>query len=262
MKVKINDIRHDAAVLDYESDVEADVAIPVWLWGWYNANVEREYKKKYGFVLSDMAHCIEESDADAAVLSFHAVKMLTGGEGGMILTNRRDVYEYVRGYVNLGRTRGRRCEMNGSNYKMSEITAAFVLSGVDFLDEQIGHGAWLYEEYREFVDEHLKRWVMYSPRSEQHLFWGFSGYLCPLVVDVPREIVEARLLHDYGIETFAGYSRYVPTDEPFFNGEVISEELGKWLSRHVVFLPCYYGMDRETLNKVCNALKELEEKLK
>ena len=210
-----------------------------------------------------MAHCVEEEvNADAAVLSFHAVKMLTGGEGGMILTNRKDVYEYVKGYVNLGRTRGRRCEMNGNNYKMSEITAAFVLSGMDFLGEQIEHGVWIYERYYDFVENQLERWVMYIPEDEQHGLWSFSGYLCPLVVDVPREIVEGRLLHDYGVETFAGYSRYVPTDEPFFNGEVISDRLGKWLSRHVVFLPCHYDMNREMLNKVCNALKELEEKLK
>jgi UDP-4-amino-4,6-dideoxy-N-acetyl-beta-L-altrosamine transaminase len=60
--------------------------------------------------------------SDAAILSFHAVKIITSGEGGMILTNRADLYEKLTRLRTHGITRR------------------------EELFEQPGHGPWYYEQ--------------------------------------------------------------------------------------------------------------------
>lgn len=78
--------------------------------------------------------------ADATVFSFHPVKHITTGEGGMVVTNRKDIYESV----SLNRTHGitrdpekmEKCdggwyyEMTelGFNYRLTDIQAALGVS--------------------------------------------------------------------------------------------------------------------------------------
>jgi UDP-4-amino-4,6-dideoxy-N-acetyl-beta-L-altrosamine transaminase len=85
--------------------------------------------------------------SDAAVLSFHAVKIITSGEGGMILTNRTDLYERLVRLRSHGITR---CEglfqqpspgpwyyeqlELGYNYRLTDIQAALGLSQTKRLD--------------------------------------------------------------------------------------------------------------------------------
>ena len=71
-------------------------------------------KEKYGFVyIEDGAHVIgttykgrpNGSIADMTTLSFHAVKTITGGEGGAVVTNSREYYEKLLLYRTHGITR-------------------------------------------------------------------------------------------------------------------------------------------------------------
>jgi UDP-4-amino-4,6-dideoxy-N-acetyl-beta-L-altrosamine transaminase len=79
--------------------------------------------------------------SDAAILSFHAVKIVTTGEGGMILTNRADLYEKLIRLRTHGITRREdvfqqpsdgpwyyeQIEL-GFNYRLTDIQAALGLS--------------------------------------------------------------------------------------------------------------------------------------
>jgi UDP-4-amino-4,6-dideoxy-N-acetyl-beta-L-altrosamine transaminase len=85
--------------------------------------------------------------SDATVLSFHAVKIITSGEGGMILTNRADLYEKLVRLRSHGITRREdlfqqpspgpwyyeQIEL-GYNYRLTDIQAALGLSQTKRLD--------------------------------------------------------------------------------------------------------------------------------
>jgi perosamine synthetase len=86
------------------------------------------------------------SFGDSAILSFCAPKVITMGEGGMILTNSRDVYERARLIYNHGRvetsdyfssTEQMQYVMLGYNFRMSTMTAALGISQMDKLDKII-----------------------------------------------------------------------------------------------------------------------------
>ena len=88
--------------------------------------------------------------ADATVFSFHPVKHITTGEGGMVVTNRKDIYESV----SLNRTHGitrdpekmEKCdggwyyEMTelGFNYRLTDIQAALGVSQLRVARQNVG----------------------------------------------------------------------------------------------------------------------------
>ena len=86
------------------------------------------------------------SFGDSAILSFCAPKVITMGEGGMILTNSRDVYERARLIYNHGRvetsdyfssTEQMQYVMLGYNFRMSTMTAALGVAQMEKIDKLI-----------------------------------------------------------------------------------------------------------------------------
>ena len=86
------------------------------------------------------------SFSDSAILSFCSPKVITMGEGGMILTNSRDVYEKARLIYNHGRvetsdyfssTEQMQYVMLGYNFRMSTMTAALGMAQMEKIDKLI-----------------------------------------------------------------------------------------------------------------------------
>ena len=128
-------------------------------------------------------------DADMSVFSFHPVKHITTGEGGMIVTRRRDLYEKLlllrshgiekdpaRFTDKTGKTRPWHYEMQalGFNYRITDIQCALGLSQLDRLDEMVARRrdiAVFYGRALKDID-HLKLPLEDSGscRSSYHLF--------------------------------------------------------------------------------------------
>ena len=76
------------------------------------------------------------SIGDIGCFSFQESKLMTAGEGGMVITNRLDYYEAMQTVVNCGRASltdeyGRR--MLGSNYRMTELQACLLVGQLEML---------------------------------------------------------------------------------------------------------------------------------
>lgn len=137
----------------------------------------RELGVEYGFmVMEDACHamgadylgkkvgCCEFSDM--TVFSFHPVKIVTTGEGGMVLTNNKDLYEKLCLYRNHGITRNetfmthkadgpwyyQQLEL-GFNYRMTDIQAALGYSQMKRLDEFVHRRRYLAEIYNNLLED-------------------------------------------------------------------------------------------------------------
>jgi dTDP-4-amino-4,6-dideoxygalactose transaminase len=78
------------------------------------------------------------SMGDLGSFSFQTSKLMTSGEGGIVITSRLDCYEVVQSLVNCGRasetdTYGKR--MAGGNYRISEFQAAVLMGQLEQLPE-------------------------------------------------------------------------------------------------------------------------------
>jgi dTDP-4-amino-4,6-dideoxygalactose transaminase len=91
------------------------------------------------FVIEDAAHApgaeldgrLAGSFADAGCFSFYPTKIITTGEGGMLVTGRSDIAKVVRSLQNRGRdmeSRDERYVLPGRNNRFTEIAAAMGIS--------------------------------------------------------------------------------------------------------------------------------------
>lgn len=131
----------------------------------------KKLSEEYGFtLLEDASHCIGAdyvdtkvgscAYSDMAVLSFHPVKIITTGEGGMVLTNDANLYERLCLYRSHGITRDPKHMTKASdgdwyyqqvalgfNYRMTDIQAALGVSQMDRLDEFVARRRYLATRY-------------------------------------------------------------------------------------------------------------------
>ena len=131
----------------------------------------KKLSEEYGFtLLEDASHCIGADYADTkvgscahsdmAVLSFHPVKIITTGEGGMVLTNDVALYEQLCLYRSHGITRDPKHMTKesdgdwyyqqvalGFNYRMTDIQAALGASQMDRLDAFVARRRFLAARY-------------------------------------------------------------------------------------------------------------------
>jgi dTDP-4-amino-4,6-dideoxygalactose transaminase len=107
--------------------------------------------RKHGLrVLEDCAHAhggrfegrAAGSMGDAGAFSFQTSKLLTAGEGGMVLTGDPEVWQRLYSLVNCGRYPEDAAAGDslpaviGHNYRMSDLQAALLLAQLERMDEQ------------------------------------------------------------------------------------------------------------------------------
>ena len=155
-----------------------------------------ELGQQYGFkIIEDASHAIGGTYqnepvgnckySDITVFSFHPVKIITTGEGGMALTNDPEIYEHMARLRSHGITSNpkhmtiessepwyyEQIEL-GFNYRMTDIHAALGLSQLERLDEFVEKRNELTQNYEEaFADDPIQRQVVpEETHSARHLY--------------------------------------------------------------------------------------------
>ena len=118
--------------------------------------------EKYGIpVIEDAAEAIGSvwhgqragSMGRFGTFSFHGTKTMTTGEGGMFVTNDKNLFEYVLTLSNHGRSRGQTKQfwpdMVGFKYKMSNIQAAIGCAQMERIDNLIARKREIFAYYYE-----------------------------------------------------------------------------------------------------------------
>jgi UDP-4-amino-4,6-dideoxy-N-acetyl-beta-L-altrosamine transaminase len=158
----------------------------------------KKLSKKYGFkIIEDASHAIGASynnnikvgscrHSDITVFSFHPVKIITTGEGGMALTNDDKISDHIRRLSTHGITRNKKLMESrpineiwnyqqielGLNYRMSDIHAALGLSQLNRLDEYVTIRQKIASRYNlKFLNSDLKiPWQRKNTYSSYHLY--------------------------------------------------------------------------------------------
>lgn len=188
----------------------------------------------------------------AAAYSFCATKVMTGGEGGMVVTDDEVLAQRARGLRDYGKPDpwvSFNTEI-GSNWRMAEFCAAVGLVHLRRLDEFI---AWrdkvagLYTEGLRGVPGLTP--VLPAARS------SWYKYILLLPEDVKRERVR-RAMKVRGVSLSGGVYETAlhrqPVFEPMANGPFpVADDV---CSRHIC-LPLYFGMMEEEAGYVVDTLK-------
>lgn len=159
-----------------------------------------ELAQRYNFtVIEDASHALGGSYlrkkvgscafSDMTVLSFHPVKIITTGEGGMILTNRLDLYEKLLLLRSHGVTRDPQQMTTtshgawyyqqidlGYNYRLTDIQAALGISQLARLDQFVTRRRELVERYQ----QHFADLPIILPYEQPEAYSAYHLYVIQL----------------------------------------------------------------------------------
>ncbi|HWS71994.1 MAG TPA: DegT/DnrJ/EryC1/StrS family aminotransferase [Thermoanaerobaculia bacterium] len=142
------------------------------------------------------------SFGDAGVFSFHGSKTLTTGEGGMLVTNRTEVFERAQVLRDHGRRSGDKAFYNrevGFKYKMSALQAALGLAQLERIEELIERKREAFGWYAEELASVDGVTLNHETPGTKSVYWMVTA-----VVDsrfgVTKDQIQARLA-ERGIDT-------------------------------------------------------------
>ena len=156
------------------------------------------------FVIEDAAHAPGAeydgrragSFGDAGCFSFYPTKIMTTGEGGMLVTGREDIATVVRSLQNRGRdmaSSDERYILPGRNNRFTEIAAAMGLSQLRSLPEFLKQRRRVAETY----DELLLRSELYvSVLADEKSRPAYWRYVTTPTVEIDRVALRNALARD------------------------------------------------------------------
>lgn len=236
--------------------------------------------QKYGFkIIEDASHAIGGYHqnqpvgncqySDMTVFSFHPVKIITTGEGGMVLTNCSNLYKRLIQMRTHGITRNpewltindpppwyyEQLEL-GYNYRMTDIQAALGISQMQRLNQFVERRRKLAKRY----DELLENLPLVLPKQSPQTQSSWHLYVVRLRLEdirkSHRQVFEALRAENIGVNL-----HYIPVHtQPYY------KKLGfQWgdfpeaerYYQEALTLPLYYELTEAEQDQVIHVLKKV-----
>jgi perosamine synthetase len=236
--------------------------IPVHLYGFaanMNEIIEIASKGEI-FVIEDAAPAIgtELSSkrvgtfGDFGCFSFQGAKLLVTGEGGMLVTNNKELYERAKKILDHGRKPGTFwIEEIGHKYKMNNITAALGLAQLHRVQWQIEKKREIYNWYREELSDLNGINFQEESKLTRSICWMTSFTLAP-EFDISRDqlISNLRLNKIDSRPVFPAISQY-----PIWKYQTKAQPNACNIGQNGINLPSGVLLSRKDVRRVSNAIK-------
>ena len=239
-----------------------------------------ELARQYGFrVIEDASHAIggdylggkigASPYADITIFSFHPVKIVTTGEGGMALTNDAELHrrmallrthgitrdsQYMSEFAESGAWYYEQVEL-GYNYRMTDLQAALGSSQMTRVDAFVARRRWLAARY----DQALRDLPLTTPwqSGEGNSAWHLYVIALDAVAGQDRRREVFAHLRANGV---LANVHYIPVHlQPYYRrmgfkpGDFPAAEA---YYRSAISLPLYFGLTEEQQDFVVQTLKE------
>ena len=167
--------------------------------------------------------------------SFHAAKVLTTVEGGMIFTNDKELFQKAQSIRNQGEKSKYIHQYLGNNYRMMDIVAAMGCSQIDGINQTLKKRKKIVQYYK----ENLKN--VEFPRELPNTF--NSNFFFLILSDNRDEL--NKYLNQNGIDTRITYPMPINEQPVFkkFSNEIFL--VAKEISNKVISLPVHQKLTKE-----------------
>ncbi len=195
---------------------------------------------------------------DIGIFSFYGNKIITTGEGGMIVTNDSWIAERVRRLRNHGMSTTRRYwhPHLGYNYRLTNIQAAIGVAQIEKIESIVKAKLEIARHYA--IGLKGIRGITFPPKEEwaKNVYWLYSILIEEKSFGISRDEL-IRQLKDMGIET---RPLFLPahTQPIYHTGQrfMVSEELAS----RGLSLPSSVSMQHHEIDRVCSAIKKCSSK--
>ena len=235
-------------------DTKAILAVHVF---GYPCDVEKiqEIADKYNLkVIYDGAHAFGSkykgksllNYGDITTCSFHATKLFHTIEGGACICNTKILDEEIQILKTFGNINGNYDKV-GTNAKMTEFNAAMGLANIKYINEIISERKKLCKLYDELLKDKFVR-----PKEVKNLEYNYIYY--PIILNNEEETLE--IIDRLNKEQIYPRRYFYPslnTLEYIENKKScpISEDI----SKRILCLPLYNGLEEKEVIKICQIIK-------
>ncbi len=257
----------DPALIEAKITARTKAILPVHLYG-YVANMDAvtEIAGRHNlFVVEDAAeaHGAEfrgrrvGSLSEVAAFSFYGNKIISSGEGGMVVTDSEELGRYA------AQLRGQGMDLNqrywfpiiGYNYRMPNLTAAVGLAQLELIDWHLNRRREIASWYRDILRDVPGIGWQSAKDGRKNVDWLFT-----IILDEPirvsRDDVIARL-SERGVETRpVFYPMHVLPPYREMGQEDGLFPVAERVARSGLSLPTWAGLQRKDVIYVCDALRE------
>jgi len=228
-------------------------------------------------VIEDAAHAIGATYngkkigglSDMTMFSFHPVKHITSGEGGMITTNSKEYYEKLLQFRSHGITREAEklienhgpwyyeMQFLGFNYRMTDVQAALGTSQLQKLDSFIDRRKEIVSMYNEAFSDLNEITVPYQQSDGDSSWHLYVINIDTELLAVGRKDIFEKLqkrnigvnVHYIPVHTFPYY-----TDLGYQKGSL---PIAERLYENIISLPLFPAMSNKDVHDVIVAVKEV-----
>lgn len=186
--------------------------------------------------------------------SFQATKTITTGEGGLVVTNAKDLADRISLYRSHGLLRKRHYwhELPGHNFRITNLQAALGCAQVEKLDVIIRERARVYNRYQTRLSRVGGVTLQRFAPEVQPVVWAIAIKLDPVAFPQGRDEVMAQM-QESGIETRPGFC--AASIMEFYRCP--SLPICEVLSRQIISLPTFPTLADEQIELICKRLAYL-----
>ena len=192
----------------------------------------------------------------AGSFSFFGNKIITCGEGGMILTDDDDLYRKMTLLRSQGVDPRKRYwhVIRGYNYRMTNMQAAIGLGQLEKIDWHIAERRRVAETYQKLIREKMGDYVSFQKAEapENHVYWMSSVVLNDNVSKSRDEIMKEMEAHNIEMRPLF-YPMHIM---PVYRDNSLHLPVAEHLSARGINLPSHSNMDEEKIAYVVDSLKE------
>jgi len=192
---------------------------------------------------------------DAAVFAFYPNKQMTTGEGGIVITDNKEVADLCRSMSNQGRALDMQWlthERLGYNYRMDDMSAAVGIAQLNKIDFLLSERKKVAEAYLSELQD-VPGVILPKIHPDNTHTW----FVFPIQVtqDIDRDKVIAEL-NKQGIASKAYFSPCIHL-QPFYREHGYKENdfpIAEKISKSTLILPLYIGLKEQDIQQVKKAL--------
>ena len=187
---------------------------------------------------------------DVSVFSFYGNKVVTGGEGGILLTDLDHVKERAELFRGQALSKNRRFwhEDVGHNFRITNMQSSLILSQMSRIDDTLKHIATVKEEYEKRLS-HNFNFQKVLPGC--HNCW----WMISVTNDNSSYDEMSRKLSDHDIDSRPVF-RTIPYMPAWSSNNRKKFPVSEYLETHGISLPSGPGLTISTIRTICQILNQ------
>ncbi len=190
------------------------------------------------------------SFGQCGVFSFYGNKIITSGEGGMITTDDKDLYERLRLLRDHAMSKEKRYwhESVGFNYRMTNLQAALGVAQLSRINEILEKKREIFHAYSKRLSHHKKIKLNFEAPWAKNVYW----MVCLEVegFDESTRDVFMKELKNKGIDSRPYF--YPISDMPMY--EKARTPITHKVSQRGINIPSYFDIDNASIEYICDTI--------